>query len=519
MQGVRRDSILKLIESQVINLWTRPPAKLSILMSAALLAIIGLSGCDSKPNADAPTEKSSANASETKETAKEMKNNIELSATRGFIRDDVDFSVDDLPENAPVQLIWPSVDGFYAIENQYEVIGPEFTTKDIVIAEGTSDADGKWSGTFAVPEGFGGDYTIYVATEDEKVGQIGYTVDPTFKMTPESGPVGTEITIEVEGLGWSTYMRNWQLTYDNKFTGLVSAISTNGTAEAKIRAAGNPGDHTIRLRTGYLGMQYINYLQSPYPDKPAPDFLFTLTDEKFAGENHVEKAPIAADGGVEMPELKNQSGVALTLDKEIGTVGEPVTMTAKGLDKNKEVELVWNTMKGSRVSGLGFDEESSSLQTVKTDNQGNFTHDFKIPDDLGGIPHRIDAKIEDDIVGQTYLSIQPSIVSMSPMSGPVGTKIEITIKGGGWTEFDNAYYLTYDNAYTGYLCAFNSQGTLTFDVIATGDTGYHVIDLYPGIYKQKEKETDMTLIPQLTYSTDHPGSAMPAIRLGFEVTE
>jgi len=52
-----------------------------------------------------------------------------------------------------------------------------------------------------------------------------------------------------------------------------------------------------------------------------------------------------------------------------------------------------------------------------------------------------------------------------------------------------------------------------------GDIGYHLIDLYPGIYKQQEKETDMTLIPQLIYSTDHPGSAMPAIRLAFEMTE
>ena len=64
-------------------------------------------------------------------------------------------------------------------------------------------------------------------------------------MEPESGPVGTEIKIKVEGLGWSTYMRNWQLTYDNKYTGLITAISTNGTAEAKIRAAGEVGKHAM----------------------------------------------------------------------------------------------------------------------------------------------------------------------------------------------------------------------------------------------------------------------------------
>ncbi|MGE7917938.1 hypothetical protein ACQKM9_03180 [Viridibacillus sp. NPDC093762] len=75
----------------------------------------------------------------------------------------------------------------------------------------------------------------------------------------------------------------------------------------------------------------------------------------------------------------------------------------------------------------------------------------------------------------------------------------------GWTEFDNAYYVTYDNAYTGDLCAFNSQGDLTYDVVATSVRGYHLIDLYPGIYKQKVLDIDMTLIQQLTYSTDHPG--------------
>lgn len=81
-----------------------------------------------------------------------------------------------------------------------------------------------------------------------------------------------------------------------------------------------------------------------------------------------------------------------------------------------------------------------------------------------------------------------------------------------------AYYMTYDNAYMGYMYSFNSQGNLTFSIIATGNEEYHIMDLYPGVYKQK-KEADMTLIPQLTYSTDYPGSGMPAIRFGFEVTE
>lgn len=503
----------------MINLFQKL-IKPSITISTALLIMITLSACSNDKTSETKTGDTPVKTTSTnKEKEVILKNNISLSAERGTVRENVDFKIVDLDPNSPVQLTWNEVDGKYTIKDLYTVVGPEFTEKEIVLVEGKSNENGEWQGNFTVPEGFGGDFTVFVKQDNTKIGQVGYTVDPTFTMIPESGPVGTEIIIKMEGLGWSTYMRNWQLTYDNKYTGLITAISTNGSAEAKIRAAGTPGKHTVRLRTGYLGMQYINYLQSPYPDKPAPDFIFEITDEKVVIENFVEPIPVAADGGVEMPKLIAKDNVKVSLDINEGTVGTPIKMTASGLPKDKEVELIWNTMRGSRVSGLDFAEESRILETVKTDSAGNISYIFPVPNDLGGIPHRIDLKIADDIYAQEYLRILPSIISFEPKSGPVGTKINITIKGGGWTEFDNAYYVTYDNAYTGYLCAFNSQGNLTFDVVASGDLGYHLIDLYPGIYKQEIKDTDMTLIPQLTYSTDHPGSAIPAIRLGFEITE
>ncbi len=497
--------------------------KTPLLFIIVLLTSLSLIACsDKEEQAINGQQNSSTKAdAEKQETAQEkLLNNISLSKARGFVRDEVTFNVDQLKADQPVELVWNAIDGEYLIEDLYTVVGPKFTEKEIVLQQGTADSTGKWSGKFNVPQGFGGDFTLWVKQEGKKIGQIGYTVDPSFVMEPKSGPVGTEIKIKMEGLGWSTYMRNWQLTYDNKYTGLITGISTNGTAEAKIRAAGSIGDHAIRLRTGYLGMQYINYLQSPYPDKPAPDFMFTITDGATPTiANHIEEAPVAASGGVDMPKLKQGEGVKVVLTKNEGIVGDPVTLTSSGLPKETDIELIWNTMKGSRVSGKGFGEETTLLEKIKTDENGELKYDFTVPDDLGGIPHRLDLAAGGKVYGQAYLRVLPSIVEFSPKSGPVGTKISITIKGGGWTEFDNAYYLTYDNAYTGYLCAFNSQGNLTFDVIATGDTGYHLIDLYPGIYKQQEKETDMTLIPQLTYSTDHPGSAMPAIRLAFEITK
>ncbi|MDW0109795.1 hypothetical protein [Sporosarcina aquimarina] len=487
------------------------PIKKEIAMIGLFLMFI-LAACSNNKSEDKSSE-------DNTEKEPVLKNNIELSVNEASINEEVHFTIDDLDANTDVQLEWTEVEGTYTIQNLYEFIGTEYTSKEISLVSGTSNEEGKWEGSFKVPEGFGGDHTLFVTSDDKKIGQKGFFVRPSFTLKPESGPVGTEVTLEVEGLGWKTYKSMWNLTYDNKYTGMVSGVSTNGKAKAVFRASGNVGKHFLSLRSGYLGSPYINHESSPHSGWPAPDFVFEVTDEAPITDKYVEETPKAASGGVKMPDLENKKDVEVTMNKEEGIVGEKVTMKASNLPKNKEVELVWNTMKGSRVTDSGFDEESSIMDSISSDADGNAEYEFAIPDDLGGLPHRIDLKVGDEIYGQTYLRITPSIVNISPSSGPAGTEISITIKGGGWTEYDNAYYLTYDNAYTGYMCAFNSQGTLEYKVIATGEPGYHVIDMYPGVYQQQEIETDMTLIPQLTYREDHPGSAMPAIRYGFEVTE
>ena len=78
--------------------------------------------------------------------------------------------------------------------------------------------------------------------------------------------------------------------------------------------------------------------------------------------------------------------------------------------------------------------------------------------------------------------------------------------------------MVYDDNYTGYVCAFNSQGDVEIIIKATGAPGWHYIDLYPGIYKGMETRPRNFLIPQLTYDKDHPGEDLPAFHFAFEVT-
>ncbi|MFB9279477.1 hypothetical protein ACFFT4_31350 [Cohnella cellulosilytica] len=446
------------------------------------------------------------------------KGTLMLAQNQGTVRSVVEFEATGLNPNKPAKLIWVTVDGSYELDGIYSFVGQRYMEREEVALAGTTDRVGRWSGSFKVPEGFGGDHTVYVRQDGERLAQNVYFVRPTFKMSPESGPVGTEITIEAEGIGWTTMESNWQLTYDNKFTGLISAVSTNGKATAKIRAAGPAGKHTLTIWHGYRGAAYLNHQQAPTAYLPVPTFEFEVTDGAADLTNAVEPVP-AGGGGVVVPELRNKPNVKVAVSRDSGAVGDPVTLTAEGLPTGKPVELVWNTMAGSRVSGTGFAEKQIALGRSATDGEGKLTYPFAIPEDLGGVPHRIDVKVGGVVYGQAYVGIVPSIVGMEPASGPAGTAVEITLQGVGWTEFDNAFYMTYDNAYTGYMCGFNSQGTVKFTVVASGEPGTHLIDLYPGIYQGRQTTPNVYLAPQLTYGEDHPGTRIPAIRMSFNVTE
>ena len=125
----------------------------------------------------------------------------------------------------------------------------------------------------------------------------------------------------------------------------------------------------------------------------------------------------------------------------------------------------------------------------------------------------------DEAVAKVYFVVETSIVGISPRSGPAGTPVTIHLKGVGWTEYDNIYVATYDNAYMGYACGFNSRGDVVINFTATGEPGTHLIDLYPGIYQGPPTEPQQLYrLPQLTYADDHPGNRIPALRFAFEVT-
>ena len=115
-----------------------------------------------------------------------------------------------------------------------------------------------------------------------------------------------------------------------------------------------------------------------------------------------------------------------------------------------------------------------------------------IPDDLGGLHGAVDPQPAKRLSLRRTSSIETTIVSMSPRSGPVGTPVTIHLKGVGWTDYDNIYVATYDNAYMGYACGFNSQGDVVINFKAAGAPAVQLIHSIPESTRARPKGSSST---------------------------
>ena len=475
----------------------------------ALIAIVGCSGTAASPSESSSTPASPAAAASTPTQT------LSLTYKSPTVGAAVAVTATGLPAGKTVDLTWGTVTGGWVVEDYYRFLGKKYAESTVSLGTFTVDGSGRLDARFSIPEDFGGVHEVIALIDGKPVAQNGIEVTQSFELTPASGPLGTPIELKVKGLGWRTMESTWVVNWDNNLIGFVSAASTKGSAVARFRAAGPAGDHVVRVLTGYQGQGYLNYEQSPVAHLPRPQFTVRTTPGRAS-------TPLAyAEPYQRQPVPKTEVFVedtALSLDATQGPVGSRTTLRGEGFPENTTLQLAWQTSVGSRVSGNGFEPQEKEFGTVKVGADGRINQPVTIPDDLGGL-HGLAVRNGDKTLARVFFVIETSIVSISPMSGPVGTPVTIHLKGVGWTEYDNIYVATYDNAYMGYACGFNSQGDVVINFHATGTPGQHIIDLYPGIYQGPPTETQLLYRqPQLTYADDHPGNKIPALRFTFEVT-
>jgi hypothetical protein len=427
----------------------------------------------------------------------------------------VTVSATGLPAGREAELQWATVTGGWVIEDYYHFRGKKYTDITTSLGHFPIDRDGRLNAQFTIPEDYGGVHDVIAVVDGRTVAQNGIEVKQSFELSPASGPIGTPIELRVKGLGWRTMESTWVVNWDNNTLGWVSAASANGSAVARFRAAGPPGDHVIKVYTGWQGQPYLNHEQSPVAHLPRPEFTFRTTSAPTVA------VPAMAEPYQPQPVPEVEVSVpnaTVSLTPTQGPVATKARLTATGLPAGATLDLVWQTAVGNRVGGEGFTPQDNVLGQVTVGRDGALDVPITIPDDLGGL-HSLALRNGTAALARAHFVIETSIVSITPTSGPAGTPITIHLKGVGWTEYDNIYVATYDNAYMGYACGFNSQGDVVINFMAAGPPGVHLIDLYPGIYQGPATEPQLLYRqPQLTYAEDHPGNRIPALRFAFQVT-
>lgn len=494
-------------------------------------------------------------------TTPETTVNLEVTPQQGFVGSEFSVIGKGLTPNKQMNLVWSTNDGTWITDilpNSVNYMGVKYTKYYVNMASVTTDANGGFTFKSKVPSDFGGVHDIYAVVDGVAVAHGGYQMLRTVSISPKSGPIGTPITITYTGMGASLYTAGGSVLYDNKFAGEMQALWTRGTGKAVIRASGDVGKHVLYVLDG-IGIPYLNIIQSPVPMANGGTQTFTVTKDAGAPAAYLtfpdkvtptvtQKTTLSSVG------LDPNTKAVATLSKDAGPVFTKVNLDVKGLTTTGIHTIEWATVVGNRVNCTGtcWVYNSVPLGTVDV-KSADITKEIQIPDHLGGW-HVVQVKKDGVIEAQVPFYVQESIFNYVDSKGKVlsagiakadpsglpesrdgsgvptnkfkaGEEFTIAIKGVGWTQLDNTLAVTYDNAYIGYGCGFNSNGYMVIHLKATGKPGTHIIDLWPLMYTNQPSfaGTPYGMLPILTADRDFPGLALgyqlPSIHFAITITK
>jgi len=443
-------------------------------------------------------------------------------------------SGEGLPVGKEVQFVWATWDGSYATKvaaNDARFEERKFVAKGVPMKTVVANAQGQVSVALTAPEDYGETHDIYAVVDGIDVGKAGFRIVRNATITPTTGPVGTPITVTVKGIASGPYVNTMAIMYDNTYTGFVSAVTTRGTATFKIRASGPVGQHIVSLMPASPGVPFLNVQQSGTKGVPnlVMRFTFNVTEGSPVPPPSMEWPNLSrvAMVGDAIPKTVTAAGVSAKLEPASGPTMTQTTLWASGLTPNTEVDLLWVTGRGggSATFGLGRYLAEVPIRKATTGPDGSLTAPIQITDDRGGW-QAVKLAQGDKALAEVPFYVDRSIVGVTPQRVKAGETFTVNIKGAGWTQLDKGVAVTYDNAYIGYACGVTSSGDVTMYLVATGEPGIHLIDLYPMIYRDRNDlvpEFWNYELPQLTALEDHPGLQLgynlPIFRLAIEVTE
>jgi hypothetical protein len=248
------------------------------------------------------------------------------------------------------------------------------------VAEVKTKTDKSFTVTFTIPESYTGVHKVRAEVSSSIYADADFTVKPGLTISPEEGPVGTNVT--VEGHGFAEDERNIELIY---------YLDGNHETKAQNIRADDYGswNWTFLIPGSAKGSHKI--------DAEGEESSFAQVKDAF---------------------FKVTSGISL--DKSSGTVGENITMTGSGFAANDRY-----------ITILFAGEEVNREIRVDADAEGYWEKSFEVPEMPTGtysVTAEGESTPEEDISALSF-AIAPGIV-LSPDEGHVGT--DLTVAGRGF---------------------------------------------------------------------------------------
>ena len=439
-----------------------------------------------------------------------------------------------LQPNKTVSIVWMTANVSWTLDARPDSIdytGRKVDKFGVVLATPSTDSNGSFVTQIKVPTDFGGIHDVFAVADGLQVSKGGFLIERKMSITPTRGPIGTPITVHFTGLSYALYDSGGAIYYDNKYIGAFTANTTRGSGAFVIRAAGPIGKHQV-VSGPAITVDYLNAPQSPQPWQPMFNMSFTVTKDAGPPKAYVDwpnkvTPTVGPTTTLTTAGLNSASGATATLSATSGTVLTKVSLTAGGLTPNAPVDVAFSTVVGNRVNCTGTCWALSQVPVGSTTASatGSVSTKITIPDGLGGW-HVIQLLQNGVAKAQVPFFVDRSLVSL-PRQVKAGDRFTIHLKGVGWTQLDNTAAVTYDNSFVGYGCGFNSNGDVVLNLVASGEPGTHLIDLYPMLYTQNPVYLNAAevygMVPFLTYAQDAPGLALgyqlPAMRLAITVVK
>ena len=123
------------------------------------------------------------------------------------------------------------------------------------------------------------------------------------------------------------------------------------------------------------------------------------------------------------------------------------------------------------------------------------------------------ALVDGKPVAQNGIEVTQSF-EMTPTSGPLGTPIELRVKGLGWRTMESTWVVNWDNNLLGFVSAAGTKGSAVARFRAAGPAGDHVVRVLTGYQGQGYLNYEQSPVahlprPQFTFRTTPGRTSSP----------